>query len=495
MRIVIGEDGTLFREGLARLLEDAGHEVVAKTVDAPSLIAAVDTTLADLAIVDIRMPPDNTDDCTRAARILRANHPELGIVLLSQHMETNHSVELVSSGRFSYLLKHHVFDVGRLPRRPPPASRTAGSALDPADHLRCCSAHSTPSTLAPLTPREQRSHAHGRGPPQPGIAVGSGSPNARSKRTSPASSPSSASAQTKKTTDASSQSSPSSTTAAPRSPEGPSSPAGAASPDAEVGRFRSSRRFWSWAKRFGPSCCAHDASISPTASRITRIAEVPRAVRAIRFERRSSESGPALEVAEPFELAEQIVERLFADSQPSGQLGRPRPLRSRVPEDLEVRRVEVVEAALVQPLEHSALHGFPRHPQERADQRRPEGLGFSLLFVKRLDEFVVDMYCQVTLPSMDEEARGCRRARVKRSRSGSSRSASWSRATQSAGSVPVFEFDVPAGSRVAAAHSHDDYEETIYGLEGVLTWTVEGTPIDVDPGEALCIPRGAVHQL
>ena len=86
MRIVISEDGTLFREGLARLLEDAGHEVVAKTVDAPSLIAAVDTTLADLAIVDIRMPPDNTDDGARAARILRANHPELGIVLLSQHI-------------------------------------------------------------------------------------------------------------------------------------------------------------------------------------------------------------------------------------------------------------------------------------------------------------------------------------------------------------------------------------------------------------------------
>jgi len=97
LRIVISEDGTLFREGLARLLEDAGHEVVAKTVDAPSLIAAVDTTLADLAIVDIRMPPDNTDDRARAARILRANHPELGIVLLSQHMETNHSVELVSN--------------------------------------------------------------------------------------------------------------------------------------------------------------------------------------------------------------------------------------------------------------------------------------------------------------------------------------------------------------------------------------------------------------
>jgi quercetin dioxygenase-like cupin family protein len=65
---------------------------------------------------------------------------------------------------------------------------------------------------------------------------------------------------------------------------------------------------------------------------------------------------------------------------------------------------------------------------------------------------------------------------------------------ESAGSVAVFEFDVPAGSRVAAAHSHDGYEETLYGLEGVLTWTVEGTAIDVGPGEALVIPRGAVHQ-
>jgi quercetin dioxygenase-like cupin family protein len=65
---------------------------------------------------------------------------------------------------------------------------------------------------------------------------------------------------------------------------------------------------------------------------------------------------------------------------------------------------------------------------------------------------------------------------------------------QSGGSVAVFEFHVPAGARVAAGHSHDGYEETIYGLEGTLTWTVEGTPIDVGPGEALCIPRGAVHQ-
>jgi serine/threonine-protein kinase PknK len=154
VRIVIGEDGTLFREGLARLLEDAGHEVVAKTVDAPSLIAAVDTTLADLAIVDIRMPPDNTDDGARAARILRANHPELGIVLLSQHMETNHSVELVSSGRFGYLLKDRVFDVDDFLdalRR----VANGGSALDPEVVSLLLSPLRASDQLAALTPRER----------------------------------------------------------------------------------------------------------------------------------------------------------------------------------------------------------------------------------------------------------------------------------------------------------------------------------------------------
>ena len=65
---------------------------------------------------------------------------------------------------------------------------------------------------------------------------------------------------------------------------------------------------------------------------------------------------------------------------------------------------------------------------------------------------------------------------------------------QSGGSVAIFEFEVPVGVRVAAAHSHDGFEETIYGLEGVLTWTVEGARTDVGPGEALLIPRGAVHQ-
>ena len=65
---------------------------------------------------------------------------------------------------------------------------------------------------------------------------------------------------------------------------------------------------------------------------------------------------------------------------------------------------------------------------------------------------------------------------------------------ESGGSVAVFEFDVPAGARVPAAHSHDGYEETIYGLEGVLSWTLDGQQTDVGPGEVLCIRRGVVHR-
>ena len=64
----------------------------------------------------------------------------------------------------------------------------------------------------------------------------------------------------------------------------------------------------------------------------------------------------------------------------------------------------------------------------------------------------------------------------------------------SGGTVAIFEFDVPAGAKVPIAHSHDAYEETIYGLEGVLTWTIEGTPSEVGPGEALCIRRGVIHR-
>jgi DNA-binding NarL/FixJ family response regulator len=154
LRIVIGEDSALFREGLARLLEDAGHEIVAKAADAPGLVQAVDNELPDLAIVDVRMPPDHTDDGARAARRLRETHPELGIVLLSQHVETHHSVDLVSSGRFGYLLKDRVFDVDdfidALVR-----VAAGGSALDPEVVSMLLSPLRSTDQLAALTPRER----------------------------------------------------------------------------------------------------------------------------------------------------------------------------------------------------------------------------------------------------------------------------------------------------------------------------------------------------
>jgi DNA-binding NarL/FixJ family response regulator len=154
VRIVIGEDSALFREGLASLLTDAGHEIVAKAGDAPSLVRAVAETAPDLAVIDIRMPPDHTDDGARAAREIRASRPGLGIVLLSQHVETRHSVELVSSGRFGYLLKDRVLDVDDFLdalRR----VAAGGSALDPEVVGRLIGNHRSGEPLATLTARER----------------------------------------------------------------------------------------------------------------------------------------------------------------------------------------------------------------------------------------------------------------------------------------------------------------------------------------------------
>ncbi len=154
MRIVIGEDSVLFREGLARLLADAGHEIVGKAGDAPGLVEAVRQTRPDLAIIDIRMPPDGTDDGARAARQVRADFPDLGVVLLSQHVETRHSVELVASGRFGYLLKDRVFDVDDFLdalRR----VAAGGSALDPEVVGRLLGHGQQNDPLGSLTARER----------------------------------------------------------------------------------------------------------------------------------------------------------------------------------------------------------------------------------------------------------------------------------------------------------------------------------------------------
>lgn len=154
MRIVIGEDSALFREGISRLLEDAGHEVVAKASDAEGLIDAVETARPDLVLIDVRMPPDLTNDGARAARVLREREPELGIVLLSQHIETRHSVELVAGGHFGYLLKDRVFDVEDFLDA---LRRVAGggSALDAEVVATLLGRGGARDPLALLTPRER----------------------------------------------------------------------------------------------------------------------------------------------------------------------------------------------------------------------------------------------------------------------------------------------------------------------------------------------------
>jgi DNA-binding NarL/FixJ family response regulator len=112
MRVVVAEDSALLREGLIRLLEDAGHSVVARAQDGPSVVRVVNGHKPDLAIVDIRMPPTHTTEGLQAARQIRAQHPGVGILILSQHLETGEVVDLVrEGGGFGYLLKDRVLDV------------------------------------------------------------------------------------------------------------------------------------------------------------------------------------------------------------------------------------------------------------------------------------------------------------------------------------------------------------------------------------------------
>lgn len=154
MRVVIAEDQVLLREGLGRLFEDAEHEVVASLGSADGLLAAIAEHDPDLVVLDIRMPPTFTDEGARAAREVKQAHPELGVLVLSQHIETTHAVELVALGGFGYLLKDRVLAVGEFLAS---AERVAegGSALDPKVVASLVSARGGDRQLAELTERER----------------------------------------------------------------------------------------------------------------------------------------------------------------------------------------------------------------------------------------------------------------------------------------------------------------------------------------------------
>ncbi|MGP3961669.1 response regulator [Nonomuraea sp. 3N208] len=151
MRVIVAEDSALFREGIVRLLQDAGHEVVAAVGDAQALVDAVRGRRPDIAVIDVRMPPTMSDDGVQAARLLRRELPDFPMLLLSQHIETTNSVPLVSTGAFGYLLKDRVLHVDDFLSA---LARVAagGSALDPEVVAALINAQNT--QIARLSERE-----------------------------------------------------------------------------------------------------------------------------------------------------------------------------------------------------------------------------------------------------------------------------------------------------------------------------------------------------
>ncbi|TML66759.1 MAG: response regulator transcription factor [Actinobacteria bacterium] len=155
MQLVIAEDTVLVREGLAGLLEDAGHTVLARVGDAESLLAVVAEHEPELAIVDVRMPPTYVDEGMKAAVEIRRLHPQTAVLVLSQHIESRHAVDLVrSGGGFGYLLKDRVLEVDEFLEA---AQRVTdgGSALDPEVVKQLLAPPQDDDALADLTPRER----------------------------------------------------------------------------------------------------------------------------------------------------------------------------------------------------------------------------------------------------------------------------------------------------------------------------------------------------
>jgi DNA-binding NarL/FixJ family response regulator len=132
VQVVVGDDAVILREGLARLLEEAGFEVVGLAADADELCALVEDLQPDVAIVDIRMPPTHTDEGLQAAKLIRARWPQVGILVLSQHVQARYAVELLAGGteRVGYLLKDRVSDLGELSESVKRIGE-GGSVLDP----------------------------------------------------------------------------------------------------------------------------------------------------------------------------------------------------------------------------------------------------------------------------------------------------------------------------------------------------------------------------
>ncbi|TDP93234.1 LuxR family two component transcriptional regulator [Leucobacter luti] len=156
MRILICEDSVLLREGLIRLLEHSGHEVVAAHPDTDGVAAAVRSETPELCILDVRLPPTFTDEGIRLARELRAEHPQLPVLVLSQYVEERYASELIAAqgGAFGYLLKDRVADVADFIDA---VERIAGGAtvLDPEVVAQLLNRRGRDDRMAALTDRER----------------------------------------------------------------------------------------------------------------------------------------------------------------------------------------------------------------------------------------------------------------------------------------------------------------------------------------------------
>jgi DNA-binding NarL/FixJ family response regulator len=155
-RVVIAEDSGLLREGLARLLDDAGLDVVAKVGDGPGLISAVEQHRPDVAVVDVRMPPGYRDEGLKAAIEIRRRVPDLTVLVLSQYVEERYSAELLEAGAagVGYLLKDRVADVSNFVAAVRDVA-AGGTVLDPEVVSQLLSRHRRDQRLAELTPRER----------------------------------------------------------------------------------------------------------------------------------------------------------------------------------------------------------------------------------------------------------------------------------------------------------------------------------------------------
>ena len=153
--MVLAEDDVLLREGLASLLERSGFEVVGQAGDSTQLLTLVHEQAPALVVVDIRMPPTHTAEGLEAARHIRQEHPETGILVLSAHVEVEYAMELLASGRgIGYLLKSRVTDVAEFIETLQRIAK-GGSVVDPALVAELVAARRRDDPLAVLSPREQ----------------------------------------------------------------------------------------------------------------------------------------------------------------------------------------------------------------------------------------------------------------------------------------------------------------------------------------------------